>query len=531
MRSRGSALPAIALATLALLPFANKAFTIDDTLFLRQAEHLLTDPLHPTAFEMTWTEVPARLSSIMPSGPVMAWLLVPALRLGGVEWAAHLATLLLLVVGLWATAGIARRIGLDQWGATVACLLVASAPAVLGMGATAMPDVPAMALGALGIERLLAWRDERRWHQGLISALGLGLAPLARSHLGLLLFVGVLALLDQRDPLLWASYKALPRSRWLPLVGALALSFAVMRITRDPLPKGASVAGAAVGFATLGSLHRNLVAFAAHWMLAMPLALPWAVVRGRAMPWRYAWFLLPAMMVLMALSGFAWHLGLAPLPTVGALALIDIVQDGWRRRDRVQLLLAAWLLVALPVCLYIQMAPKYVIASAPAGALLVARLFAVQKRRNLLALATVAIGLLLGVAILRADEQFSGLARRAVSTFIAPRIAAKQHVWFAGHWGFQWYAERAGARCLTKTPPFPAPGDVVVSSARSEGFVIDRFPNRRWIDGLADDTPGGRVMSRADCIGFYSDHWGILPWGWGWEPIDRFDVWEMGERN
>jgi hypothetical protein len=33
-----------------LIPFLNKAFTIDDTMFLLQAKHLLSDPLHPTAF-------------------------------------------------------------------------------------------------------------------------------------------------------------------------------------------------------------------------------------------------------------------------------------------------------------------------------------------------------------------------------------------------------------------------------------------------------------------------------------------------
>lgn len=527
MRGRGAALPAIALAALALLPFAGKAFTIDDTLFLRQAEHLLIDPLHPTAFDLTWTEQPARLSSIMPSGPIMAWLLVPSLRLGGVEWAAHLANLALLVIALWATAGLARRIGLDQWGSVVACLLLASAPAVLAMSATAMPDVPAMALGALGLERLLAWRDERRWHQPLVAALALGLAPLARSHLGLMLGVGALALLGDGEPLRLSTWRAIPWKSWLPLAGALAISFAIMRITRDPLPAGASVAGAVGGFATFSSLHRNVVAFATHWTLALPFALPWAAMRGRAMPWRLGWVVLPVMVALIALSGFPWFVGLAPLPTVGALALIDVVHDAFRRRDRTQLVLAAWLLVALPVCFYVQMAPKYVIASAPAGALLIARAFAALPRRNLAALATVAIGLALGVAIVRADQQFSGLSRRAAATLVAPRVRAGKHVWFSGHWGWQWYAEQAGARCLTSTPPFPAAGDVVVSSSRSESFAIKRFPKRRLIETLTDETPGGRVMSRAECVGFYSDHWGYLPWGWGTEDIDRFDVWEM----
>ena len=64
-------LPALCLAAAALLPFRHKAFTIDDTLFLLQAQHLLVDPLHPTAFTAVWTDAPRRLSAIMPSGPVI----------------------------------------------------------------------------------------------------------------------------------------------------------------------------------------------------------------------------------------------------------------------------------------------------------------------------------------------------------------------------------------------------------------------------------------------------------------------------
>ena len=46
------AVPAIVVAGLILLPFLNKAFNIDDLTFLLQAEHILKDPWHPTAFEM-----------------------------------------------------------------------------------------------------------------------------------------------------------------------------------------------------------------------------------------------------------------------------------------------------------------------------------------------------------------------------------------------------------------------------------------------------------------------------------------------
>src|SRR6476469_216808 len=110
-----SALPAILLAVIALAPFCAKAFTIDDTLFLRQAEQAVIDPWHPTSFDVVWTEKPEplRMSAIMASGPTMAYLLVPTLLTGGAEWVAHLTQLLLLAAGLIATASLGMRLGLD----------------------------------------------------------------------------------------------------------------------------------------------------------------------------------------------------------------------------------------------------------------------------------------------------------------------------------------------------------------------------------------------------------------------------------
>jgi hypothetical protein len=72
-----------------------------------QAEHLLRDPLHPTAFEVIWSEVPQRLSAIMPSGPLMAYLLVPAAAHGGAEWLAHVVQWGMLALALIASAALA----------------------------------------------------------------------------------------------------------------------------------------------------------------------------------------------------------------------------------------------------------------------------------------------------------------------------------------------------------------------------------------------------------------------------------------
>ena len=150
------------------------------------------DPLHPTAFPIVWTDVTARVSQIMPSGPVMPWLLMPAVYFGGAEWLAHAVQLALLLVAIATTVTLGLRLGLREKAAQAAGLLLATTPAVLGMAATAMPDVAAMAFGALGMERWLAFQSDRRWWQAGMAVVLLTLASLARSHL--LLLVGVCGL-------------------------------------------------------------------------------------------------------------------------------------------------------------------------------------------------------------------------------------------------------------------------------------------------------------------------------------------------
>jgi hypothetical protein len=211
---------------------------------------------------------------------------------------------------------------------------------------------------------------------------------------------------------------------------------------------------------------------------------------------------------------------------IGAAVLWDILAEALRRRDRTQLLPGLWLLLPLPVALYLHMPSKFQLAAAPAAALLVAREISHLKRRpaRWVLVSTVALGVGLGVLILKADAVFAGLGRRAAAELIAPYTSLGKRVWFEGHWGFQWYAEKAGGRPLSAVPPRPSAGDYLVSSWNSAAFGNLLPAKRMLIATLADDSPGGRIMSFKDGTGFYSNAWGLLPWAWGSGLIDRFDL-------
>ncbi|MFZ3207693.1 MAG: hypothetical protein WA140_02525 [Geobacteraceae bacterium] len=533
-----AAIPALLLSALVLMPFFNKAFTVDDPVFLFEARHVLVDPFHPTAFEMTWADMSERVSRLVPTGPVMAWLLVPTLLAHGAEWVAHATQLAMLWLAILATVSLARRFELQKpWPAASGLILVAM-PAVLGMAGTAMPDVPAMALGVAGIERLVAWRQNRRVSQALLAAVFLGLAPLTRPHTILLLGVGAILLLGPTFSLTGLRNRYLT---FLPLVAAPLITVAVSFITRDPHPGAGSMVGSAIRYSSvsISRLATNFVALPIHWVLVMAFGLPWLALRWRT--------ILQTRMLLVVASASALisaialtYIGRQSLPLsiisgLGCAVLWDVLADGWKRRDSVQLALGLWLLIALPTVLYAHLPAKYLIVSAPAAALLIARELALRngKASWIILVATVAIGIGLGVAILRADAVFANLGRRAANELIAPNVVAGKHVWFVGHWGFQWYAENAGARPVTLNPPYPLPGDLIVvsiASCRSDELLkmmSSLYPRITQVSRLEDSRSGGRLMNKKLGAGFYSTVSGYWPWGWGDTLIDQFTLWRV----
>ena len=145
--------------------------------------------------------------------------------------------------------------------------------------------------------------------------------------------------------------------------------------------------------------------------------------------------------------------------------------------------------------------------------------------------ATVLVSSLLGVAILRADSSFAEAGRHAAQTLIAPEVARGRRVWYVGHWGFQWYAEQAGARFFPVEPPFPGQGDLVVACLNCEPHIVpDQMDVLIPVRRVRHAEPGGRVMDRSSSAAFFSNSWGYLPWAWGTGIEEGFDVYRVDYR-
>jgi hypothetical protein len=517
------AAPAVILAGIVLAPFLDKAYTVDDAYFLFQAEQVLKEPLNPSGFDIVWDAKIGRASRLSPSGPGMAYILAPTLALGGGEWMAHASVFLLLALGAWSTVALARRLGLPDNDARTAGLLLVSAPAVLAMSATAMPDVPAMALGVLGLERLLAFRASGRALPGVLAALALGLAVLCRSHTVVLWLVG--AILVSGVDSLRSLRGYLWRKLW-PLVGAASGSAAGAWLTRDAQTGSVSLMSS-IDFLRPDFIPHNLLSFFCHWVLLIPLAIVWAALHLRRLS--YGLFVACSLLALLPLwlrneLGWWW---VAPIAALGATVFVDVMRQARASGESDRIALAVWLLAAIPVCVYVSLAGKYLVVSAPAAALSVA--LVLRSRPRLVRRCVVGgwlVGcLLLSVLILRADARMAGQGRRAAAELIEPQVEAGKTVWYSGDWGFKWYADKAGAWPIDGRAERERPGDLVVQ-ARERPGRFGRRP-RRPIQSIALSGPSGRIMDRSVGAGFYSNGWGYLPWCWGNREIHRYDLVEV----
>ncbi len=520
------AAPAILVASLLLLPFLNKPFTIDDPLFLREAKHALVDPLHPADFEQVWNAGDRlKLSQYLLGGTLPAYVLSPVAALGGREWMAHLYQLLLLCGFLIASVSVALRLGCDRRQANTVGLLIASNPVTLAMAATCMPDVMAATFGMAGMDRLLLFREERRWGAGLASGLLLAAAVLCRASTAPLLLVAALLLMP-------VTAKQAAERLW-PLGIAAAVVAVFVSLNRGPAA-GATVGAAFQMLTSLRNVPRNLVAFLCYQALTGPLLVYALLSSGRKFACGVAG--LVALGVALSLIAGSPNLLLYAVPTALGVCFLLACVTVVRRASACQrplagaLPLLVWLgsgMIALP---YVYMGAKYLLPGVPAAALLIVRHAARTRHpRYPLTLALlVALGWISGALIVVGDTTLASSQREAVDRLVAPRIRRGLQVWAGGQWAFLAYAEDAGAKALGNTPPLPEPGDTIVVSRLDYYGMLDRLPIRRELLFTQPDRRCGVfVLNRRFRAGFYSNRFGYLPFAIGCGEINAYDLYRV----
>jgi hypothetical protein len=135
-----------------------------------------------------------------------------------------------------------------------------------------------------------------------------------------------------------------------------------------------------------------------------------------------------------------------------------------------------------------------------------------------------ALSLILGIV----DEEYAGRYRDAA---VRIREAYPQrNVWFVGEWGFRYYMSQAGGRYLKSTDDIPQLGDIVVRPLVAGMHEISPLLLARTnlVEQLRLQSRWPiRVMNFEAKAGYYSAHWGYLPWAVSNAPLEMIDVFEV----
>src|SRR5204862_2622242 len=102
---------AIVAVIAALVPFLNKAFHIDDPLFLWMAQQISQHPADPYGFSVNWYVSAKPMFSIMQNPPLNAYYMALAAKfLGWTELAMHGAFIVTAVAAVIGTFFLAQRL-------------------------------------------------------------------------------------------------------------------------------------------------------------------------------------------------------------------------------------------------------------------------------------------------------------------------------------------------------------------------------------------------------------------------------------
>lgn len=426
-----------------------KPVHIDDPVVLHVAQNVLKDPLRPFEGEFFWLEEPKALFRTTTNPPLVSYWLAPFIAVGGYrEWWLHLSLMPFVVLLAWGMWVLARRwLGESQAWWAVGWMLLS--PGVLP-GMNLMRDVPAFGLFVGG---MACWveglhRSDRRWL--IAGALLGGLAGLAKYTA--LYWVGLALLyalwMGQARRLGWLVLALVPIGVWslhnLAVYGEAHLLY-LWQERRGSAPWEAKFLPAVVGIG--GGLLLS-VAVVGRWLREGWL---WrGVLSVGALGALVGWHRL-----FYADQPFHWQ-SLIWLVNGGLLLLMAL---GDRRTDRVALFLKVWVGLGLVVAVWGVpfQGMRHLLFLLPPLVLLLGRY-------SLRSVGVLGVQGVLCVLVLMADCEYAD-AYRQFARWAEARWGAER-VWYAGSWGWMFYAEQAGFRKVLPNGEGMQAGDWVLIPER-----------------------------------------------------------------
>jgi len=487
----------LALALLYTLLNAPKPLIVDDTAYYFFARQFAENPTRPYDFQVFWYQWPEPANTVL-APPVLPYWWSLGLRLfGETPWLWKLWLLPFALLFVFSLDALARRFAPEMRQELV--WLTVLSPSFLP-SFNLMLDVPAVALGLTALVLFFRAIGRRSWVTGAMAGVLAGLAmqtkytsfmvpavmllytvcftrSMKRMSIGLLavmlallLFVSweefvraqhgkshfLVNLPEYPDRAKWLEYKLRLLKALLPLLGGLAPALTWLGMLAIGVPRwlvGTVAGGTLVSYGVIAGFEIQPLLWGDHFWVERPLE-----------------------QVIFGSGGLL-------LAAVMALVCWDLVWDDDRGEPdrrycpsgrKVSIFLILWLLGELAGFFLLSTFPaaRRVMGLALIAAILICRLGGRQDRARTeqrWVRGVVGGGMALGLLFYAVDllDAFAGKhAAESAGRWVADQPgelgAPPATVWYVGHWGFQYYAERAGMKPVVPSGSMLKTGDWLI---------------------------------------------------------------------
>lgn len=529
----------IIITILLIAPFANKAFHIDDPLFLWAAKHIQSHPTDPYRFNVNWYFNEMEMWQVTKNPPLTSYFIAfVAYLVGWSERALHLAFLIPAIAVVLGTYFLARKLCARPLLASLVGLIT---PVFIVSGTTIMCDTMMLAFWVWAI---LLWIRgmERNDHLLLaISCFLIAVCALTKYYgMSLLILLPVYGFAKNRKIGSWLIYLT------IPVVILILYQWKTHTLYgRGLLLDAGSFATEFRGWSDFGIVTKGLIglAFAGGCLATILFYVP--------VLWSKRVLLLQMavlVVVIFAISS-AERIGIFRLHNngvkysqviqLGIMVIIGLnlialaVADLWNHKgDAASLLLFSWIMGTLTFTSFINWSvnARSILPMVPAAGILLVRRIEQRPlsfRRHLTLFWPLIPSIFVALGVTWADYSLANSARSVVEKIYATYIKEQRPLRFQGHWGFQYYMELRGAKIVEYQKVYLATEDIlIVPENNCYTFPVspDKIVRLRETIELFSACRWLTTMNRFGGAGFYADVWGILPFVIGATLPERYNI-------
>jgi hypothetical protein len=516
-----------------LIPFVNKAFHIDDPLFIWSAKRIQINPVDFYGFTVNWygTEMPMAEVTENPPGACYYIAMVGKL-FGWSEIVLHVAFLVPAAVAALGMYYLAKQFCSQPVLATLAAVLT---PAFLVSSTNVMCDTMMLAFWVWAV---VFWVDGLKTNKKsrlLFAAVLIAICALTKYFgIALLGLLFVYSLVQKRRLGVWGLFLLIPV---VILAGYQWVTHALYG--RGLLTKAISFATEYRRIGDVGSFSKVVTS------LAFTGGCMATVLFCSSLLWSRRTVIISVVLTILFIlaltfvdkigvssirnantNGIAWsflvQLGL--MVTVGVSILVLACADFWKCRDAESLLLLVWVFGTFIFAGFVNWVvnARSILPMVPAvGILLVRRVErhgktrqeAGIRRMGWLLVPAVVVALL----VCWADYSWAAMSRSAAAVVSDKFKDRHGKIWFQGHWGFQYYMEGNGCQAFDYKSPKAVSGDIIIIPSNNSFTRFLPTEYVRLIDTLKIGSSRwlATMEGTSFVAGFYAEGWGSIPFAIG----------------